>query len=44
MGIGMIAICAREEADVVIQSATRAGIGAWRIGEVRPGAGRVILA
>ena len=43
MGIGMIAICARDEADVVIQSATRAGIAAWAIGEIRPGSGRVIL-
>lgn len=43
MGVGMVVVCDGRDADTVIQSATRAGIAGWRLGEIRPGTGRVIL-
>jgi len=43
MGVGMIVVCDDSEVAPVIQHAARAGIAAWRLGEVRPGFGRVIL-
>lgn len=43
MGVGMIAVCAPDDAALVVESAARAGIAAWTIGEVRPGSGRVVL-
>jgi len=43
MGVGMVVICDSGDVDVVIQHAARAGIAGWRLGEVRPGSGRVAL-
>ena len=43
MGVGMVVIAAPDDADAVIRSAAAAGVGAWRMGEVGPGSGRVIL-
>lgn len=44
MGVGMVVICDGSHASTVIQDAARAGITGWRLGDVRPGAGRVVLA
>ncbi len=43
MGVGMVVICDDAHVDAVIQSAARAGIAGWRLGETRPGTGRVVL-
>lgn len=43
MGVGMVVICDGTDVDTVLQHAARAGIAGWRLGEVRPGSGRVIL-
>jgi phosphoribosylformylglycinamidine cyclo-ligase len=43
MGVGMIVICDGGDVDAVIQHAARAGIAGWKLGEVRPGSGRVTL-
>jgi phosphoribosylformylglycinamidine cyclo-ligase len=43
MGVGMVVICDAADADTVIQSAARAGIAGWTLGEIRPGTGRVAL-
>ena len=43
MGVGMIVICDGADATAVIQHAARAGIAGWKLGEIRPGAGRVVL-
>jgi phosphoribosylformylglycinamidine cyclo-ligase len=43
MGVGMVVICDEEDAGAVIQSAARAGIAGWRLGEIRSGSGRVVL-
>ncbi len=37
LGVGMIAVAARDDTEAVIASAKRAGIAAWIIGEVRSG-------
>lgn len=37
LGIGMIAVVAREDVDEVLAAAPRAGVPAWLIGEIRPG-------
>jgi phosphoribosylformylglycinamidine cyclo-ligase len=37
LGIGMIAIAARDDTETVIAAAKRAGVEAWIIGEIRPG-------
>jgi phosphoribosylformylglycinamidine cyclo-ligase len=37
LGIGMIAVAARDDLEAAIAAAQRAGIAAWLIGEVRPG-------
>ena len=37
LGIGMIAVAARDDTEAVIAAAKRAGIAAWIIGEVRAG-------
>ena len=44
MGVGMVVICDGGDANTVIQDAARAGIAGWRLGEIRPGSGRVVLA
>lgn len=43
MGVGMVVITADEHADDVIRTATSQGVHAWRMGDVRPGSGQVIL-
>ena len=43
MGVGMIVIVPPESADVVIREADASGIGAWTMGEVRPGSGDVVI-
>jgi phosphoribosylformylglycinamidine cyclo-ligase len=43
MGVGMVVICDDADANTVIQHAARAGIAGWRLGEIRPGSGRVVL-
>ncbi|TLY55511.1 MAG: phosphoribosylformylglycinamidine cyclo-ligase, partial [Gemmatimonadetes bacterium] len=37
LGIGMIAVSARDDTEAVIAAAKRAAVEAWIIGEVRPG-------
>jgi len=37
LGIGMIAVAARDDTEAVIAAAKRAGVEAWIIGEIRPG-------
>jgi phosphoribosylformylglycinamidine cyclo-ligase len=37
LGVGMIAIVARDDVDAVVQAAERAKVPAWMIGEVHPG-------
>jgi len=43
MGVGMIVITDAASVDAVIASASAAGVPAWRLGNVVPGAGRVTL-
>lgn len=43
MGVGMMALVPREDADVVIASAMAAGVDAWLAGEIVPGSGAVRL-
>ena len=44
LGIGMIAIAARDDTEAVIAAAKRAGVEAWIIGEIRPGTAAVKFA
>ena len=44
MGVGMVALCDRADADAVIGASAAAGVPAWHLGEVTEGAGRVVLA
>jgi len=37
LGIGMIAVVARDEVEVTIRAAARAQVPAWIIGEIRTG-------
>ena len=43
MGVGMLVIGPQAAAPDVIAAASRCGVNAWRAGEIRTGAGRVIL-
>jgi phosphoribosylformylglycinamidine cyclo-ligase len=43
MGVGMIVICAAENADVILRAVDAAGVGAWMMGEVRTGSGNVVI-
>jgi phosphoribosylformylglycinamidine cyclo-ligase len=43
MGVGMVVIAGERKVDAVIGSASAHGTRAWRLGNVRPGSGRVIL-
>ena len=43
MGVGMVVISDTAGADAVMQSAAAQGVGAWTMGEVARGTGRVIL-
>jgi hypothetical protein len=40
----MVVACDPADADAVIASAARAGVPGWRLGAVRAGTGRVVLA
>jgi phosphoribosylformylglycinamidine cyclo-ligase len=44
LGGGMIAVCARDDAETAIAAARRAGLDAWVIGEVRAGSRAVRFA
>lgn len=44
MGVGMVVIVPPENADAVIRDADASGIGAWTMGDVRPGSGDVVIA
>lgn len=44
LGVGMIAVAARDDTEAVIAAAKRAGVNAWMIGEVRAGTGGVKFA
>ena len=43
MGVGMVALCDRSDADAVIAAAAAAGVPAWVLGDVVAGTGRVQL-
>jgi phosphoribosylformylglycinamidine cyclo-ligase len=43
MGVGMVVICARDDAQAVIESSVSVGTPAWVLGEVRAGHGAVVL-
>jgi phosphoribosylformylglycinamidine cyclo-ligase len=44
MGVGMVVIAAREDADFIIGGARVSGVVGWVMGEVRPGSGEVAIA
>jgi phosphoribosylformylglycinamidine cyclo-ligase len=44
MGVGMVLVVPPENADVIVRAADAAGVGAWQMGELRPGSGNVTLA
>jgi phosphoribosylformylglycinamidine cyclo-ligase len=44
MGIGMVVVAAQRDAAAIVERVQTQGINAWRLGEVRPGTGQVILA
>jgi len=43
MGVGMVVIAAQSDVAGVLEAAQTQGIHAWRLGDVRPGTGRVLL-
>jgi phosphoribosylformylglycinamidine cyclo-ligase len=43
MGVGMVVITTPDDAGAVMHSAASAGVRCWRLGQVEPGSGRVIL-
>jgi phosphoribosylformylglycinamidine cyclo-ligase len=43
MGVGMVVAMAEQDAEAVRQAATAAGVPAWVLGHLAPGAGRVLL-
>jgi len=43
MGVGMVVICARFDAEPVMSAAAAAGVKAWMLGSLTPGSGAVIL-
>jgi phosphoribosylformylglycinamidine cyclo-ligase len=43
MGVGMVVIVAEAEASRVSDAVMANGVHAWRLGDVRPGSGRVVL-
>jgi phosphoribosylformylglycinamidine cyclo-ligase len=44
MGVGMVVICASEDAQEIIESSLSVGTPAWMMGDVRSGSGEVVLA
>jgi phosphoribosylformylglycinamidine cyclo-ligase len=43
MGVGMIVVATATGAEAIVASAAAAGVDAWRLGQVKPGSGRVTL-
>jgi phosphoribosylformylglycinamidine cyclo-ligase len=43
MGVGMVVITTPDEAGAVMESVGSAGVRSWRLGNIEPGSGRVIL-
>jgi phosphoribosylformylglycinamidine cyclo-ligase len=43
MGVGMVVITDPSSVDVIADSARRAGVDSWPLGEIVPGEGRVLL-
>jgi phosphoribosylformylglycinamidine cyclo-ligase len=43
MGVGMVVICAKDDAPAIMESSRAANTPAWMLGEVRPGRGSVVL-
>ncbi|HEY4218423.1 MAG TPA: phosphoribosylformylglycinamidine cyclo-ligase [Gemmatimonadaceae bacterium] len=43
MGVGMVVITAESHAQTVIDAASASGVRAWRLGDIQPGSGQVIL-
>jgi phosphoribosylformylglycinamidine cyclo-ligase len=43
MGVGMVVICSRDDAQAVVESSLAASTPAWVMGELRPGSGIVVL-
>lgn len=43
MGVGMVVITAPADGETIVRSAQSKGVGAWPLGRVLPGTGRVIL-
>ena len=43
MGVGMVAVCDPGDVEAVLSAASHAEVPAWRLGDVRPGNGAVIL-
>jgi phosphoribosylformylglycinamidine cyclo-ligase len=43
MGVGMVAICSPNDADVIIASALQQNVNAWPLGHLQPGTGIVII-
>jgi phosphoribosylformylglycinamidine cyclo-ligase len=43
MGVGMVVICAKDDAPAIVESSRAANTPAWVLGEVRPGSGSVVL-
>lgn len=43
MGVGMVVICAGDDASAIIESSRASDTPAWVLGDVRPGSGSVIL-
>ena len=43
MGVGMVVICASEDAQEIIESSLSVGTPAWIMGDVRSGSGEVVL-
>jgi phosphoribosylformylglycinamidine cyclo-ligase len=43
MGVGMVVICAPDDADVMVNTIRAAGTDAWVLGDVGKGTGQVLL-
>ncbi len=43
MGVGMVVICAKDDAPAIIESSRAANTLAWVLGDIRPGSGSVVL-
>jgi phosphoribosylaminoimidazole (AIR) synthetase len=43
MGVGMVVICAPDDADVIVTTIRAGGVEAWVMGDVGNGTGQVLL-